>query len=172
MDKLGNIIMPVIIGLILVYGFWQKCDVYHSFICGLKEGFSAVASIFPALFALFIAVGVFRSSGLVDALSKLLTPLTEKIGLPSELVPFVLLRPVSGSGSLALASDIFASHGTDSFVGRAVSVMMGSTETTFYTISVYFAASGTKNIRHTLKCALIADAFAIAVSLFVCYIFY
>ncbi|MBQ4631001.1 MAG: spore maturation protein [Clostridia bacterium] len=172
MDKIGTYIMPLAILGILCFGFAKKTDVYSSFISGVKEGFSSVASIFPALFALFLAVGVFRASGLVDLITRLISPLTNAIGFPSELVPFALLRPVSGSGSLAMASDIFSKFGPDSFEGMAVSVMMGSTETTFYTTAVYFAASGTKNIRHTLKCALIADLFSMAVSIIVCRIFY
>ncbi|MBQ4527748.1 MAG: spore maturation protein [Clostridia bacterium] len=166
------LIMPCMIVFILVYGFSKKIDVYASFINGVKEGTRSVMSIFPALFALFMAVGVFRASGLVDVICDFISPVTGFLNIPSELVPFALLRPVSGSGSLAMASDIFKTYGPDSFVGRAVCVMMGSTETTFYTTSVYFAASGTKNIRHTLKCALVADLFSMIISIVVCAVFY
>ena len=124
--------------------------------------------VFPSLFAIFIAISVFRASGLVEFLTNLLSPVCSALNFPSELLPFALLRPVSGSGSLAMASDIFTSYGADSFAGRCASVMMGSTETTFYTIAVYFGASGTKNIRHTLKCALLADAFGMIMSVIVC----
>ncbi len=165
-------IVPLIIVGILVYALFKKVDVYSSFVSGIKGGVGSVWSIFPSLFALFVAVGAFRASGLADFLASLLSPITKFFRFPSELLPFALLRPVSGSGSLALASDIFSRFGPDSFVGRAVSVMMGSTETTFYTIAVYFGAAGTKNIRHTLKCALIADVFSMAISLMVCYWYY
>lgn len=157
---------------IIVYGIFQKVDVYSAFTSGLKDGVRSVWSIFPALFALFISIGAFRESGLVDLIVRFVSPVAKALHFPSELVPFALLRPVSGSGSLAFASDVFSVYGPDSFAGRAVSVMMGSTETTFYTTAVYFAATGTKNIRHTLKCALAADAVSMAVSVAVCYLFY
>ena len=127
-----------------------------------------MAGIFPTLFSLFIAVSVFRASGLVDFLTKSLLPICSALHFPPELLPFAILRPISGSGSLAMASDIFNTYGPDSFVGRCASVMMGSTETTFYTVAVYFGATGTKNIRHTLKCALLADIFSMIISLVVC----
>ncbi len=172
MADISALIIPTIIMGILMYALFKKVNVYSAFVTGVKDGVKSVWSIFPALFALFIAVGAFRASGLADFLASLLSPVTDFFHFPSELLPFALLRPVSGSGSLALASDIFSHFGPDSFVGRAVSVMMGSTETTFYTVAVYFGATGTKNIRHTLKCALIADVFSMAISLMVCYWYY
>ncbi len=153
---------------ITVYAGFKKTDMYSAFTHGIKAGLESVIGIFPALFALFISVGVFRASGLLDVLTDLLSPVTDFLKFPKELVPFALLRPVSGSGSLAFASDIFSRFGPDSFAGRAVSVMMGSTETTFYVSAVYFGATGTKNIRHTIKCALLADIFSMAVSIIVC----
>ena len=117
-------------------------------------------------------MGVFTSSGLSDMICTLLSPITDFLGVPKDLVPFGILRPVSGSGSLVFASDIFRNFGPDSFEGRAVSIMMGSTETTFYTASVYYAASGTKNIRHTIKGALLADEFSMSISLVVARIYY
>ena len=172
MADISALIIPTIIMGILMYALFKKVNVYSAFVTGVKDGVKSVWSIFPALFALFIAVGAFRASGLADFLASLLSPVTDFFHFPSELLPFALLRPVSGSGSLALASDIFSRFGPDSFVGRTVSVMMGSTETTFYTVAVYFGATGTKNIRHTLKCALIADVFSMAISLMVCYWYY
>ena len=172
MANLSDMIVPSIMLLIIVFALFKKVDVYSAFVSGVNTGVFSVWSIFPSLFALFIAVGTFRASGLADFLAKALSPVSDFLHFPSDLVPFALLRPVSGSGSLALASDIFSRFGPDSFQGRAVSVMMGSTETTFYTTAVYFAATNTKNIRHTLKCALIADVFSMAVSLLVCYWYY
>jgi len=157
-------IVPVMITAIIVYGICAGINVYQVFTEGVRNGFESVVAIFPALLALFVAVGVFRSSGLADFLTSLLAPLASVLHFPAELLPFALLRPVSGSGSLALASDLFATYGPDSFVGNAASIMMGSTETTFYTVAVYFGACGTKNTRHTLKCALSADVFSMAMS--------
>lgn len=165
---MSEIIVPLMICFIIAYSFCKKINVYSAFGEGVKEGIGSVYSIFPSLFALFIAVSVFRSSGLVDFLTSLLLPLCRFLHFPSEILPFAILRPVSGSGSLAMASDIFASYGPDSFAGRVASVMMGSTETTFYTIAVYFGASGTKNIRYALKCALMADLFSMIMSVVIC----
>jgi len=142
--------------------------VYTAFTGGVVSGVKSVAGIFPALFAIFIAISVFRASGLVEFLTGVLSPLCSVIHFPTELLPFAVLRPISGSGSLAMASDIFKTYGPDSFAGRCASVMMGSTETTFYTVAVYFGASGTKDIRHTLKCALLADVFSMFLSIVIC----
>lgn len=168
MVEAGAFIVPLMICVILTWGFLKRTNVYSAFTEGAVQGIKSVYSIFPSLFALFIAVSVFRASGLVDFVSSLLSPLCKFLRFPKELVPFALLRPVSGSGSLAMAADIFSAYGTDSFIGRVASVMMASTETTFYTISVYFGASGTKNIRHSLKCALMADVFSMIMSTVIC----
>lgn len=168
MAKLGSHVIPAIICFIVLYGSFKKTNVYSAFTEGVVMGAKSVAGIFPALFALFIAISVFRASGLVDFLTGLLSPVCSIVKFPSQLLPFALLRPISGSGSLAMASDIFATYGPDSFAGKVASVMMGSTETTFYTVAVYFGAVGTKNIRHTLKCALLADVFSMVMSVWVC----
>ncbi|MBR5507106.1 MAG: spore maturation protein [Clostridia bacterium] len=165
-------IIPVMLLVILTFGVLKKTDVYSHFTTGLKDGAAAFLKICPALFALFICVGVFRASGLSDFFCTLLSPVASFFHFPKDLLPFSILRPVSGSGSLVFAQDIFSRFGPDSFEGRAVSIMMGSTETTFYTASVYFAASGTKNIRHTIKCALIADVFSMAISILVTRLYY
>lgn len=172
MADLGMFIVPLMICIILGWGAFKRKNVFSDFTEGVINGTKSVASVFPSLFALFIAVSVFRASGLVDYLTWLLSPICNLLHFPSELLPFALLRPVSGSGSLAMASDIFSTYGPDSFVGRVASVMMGSTETTFYTVAVYFGASGTKNIRHTLKCALAADIFSMVTSIAVCSIYF
>lgn len=172
MADIGSFVVPAMILGIMIHALCHRVDVYSAFTSGLKDGVQSVFAIFPALFALFIAIGALRASGLVELVVAWISPLADFVHFPSELVPFALLRPVSGSGSLAFASDIFANYGPDSFAGRAVSVMMGSTETTFYTTAVYFAATGTKDIRHTLKCALIADCVSMAVSVAVCRFYY
>lgn len=169
---MGSGIVLSVILLILIYSAYKKTDCFSAFTDGVKNGVHSVYSIFPAIFALFISIGALRSSGLIELICSIFSPITDLVGFPSRLVPFALLRPVSGSGSLSFASDIFSSHGPDSFEGRLVSVMMGSTETTFYTTAVYFGACGTRNIRHTLKCALIADFFSMVVSLIVCRMYY
>ena len=172
MAQIGIFCVPLMIFVIIGYGAIKGINVFSVFKDGCAEGVKSVYGIFPSLFALFITVSVFRASGLVEFISRLLSPLCELLHFPSELLPFALLRPVSGSGSLALASDIFSAWGTDSFVGRCASVMMASTETTLYVAAVYFGASQTKNIRHSLKCGLLADLFSVIMSIIVCNWYY
>ena len=160
-------VVPVMIALIVIFGLFKKINVYQAFTEGVRNGFGSVISVFPALLAIFVGVGMFRTSGLDRMLTELLSPVAEFFHFPTELVPFAILRPVSGSGALALASDLFSQYGPDSFIGKTASVMMGSTETTFYTVAVYFGACGVKNIRYTLKCALMADFFSMAMSVIV-----
>ena len=166
--QIGTLCIPLMICLVLLVGHIKGINVYQEFTEGIVNGVKSVWSVFPSLFALFVAISVFRASGFVDFISRLMSPLCDLIHFPPELLPFALLRPVSGSGSLAMASDIFNAFGTDSLIGRAASVMMASTETTLYTIAVYFGASGTKNIRYSLKCGLLADLFSTIVSILIC----
>ena len=172
LNILGFAIVPFVICFFICYGIYKKINVYAAFTEGVKDGVSTVASIFPSLFALFIAVSVLRASGLVDFIADFMEPVCRYLHFPSELLPFALLRPVSGSGSLAMAADIFENLGPDSFHGRLASVIMASTETSFYTTSVYFGAVGIKNIRHSLKCALCADVFSVMISSLVCYLYF
>ena len=168
MLDIGKYVILLMMAFTVIYAAIHGINIYSAFIEGIKKGIESVWGIFPTLFALFISVAALRASGFIDFLTNIIKPFTDFIHFPSELVGFALLRPVSGSGSLAVAADIFSACGADSFVGRAASVMMGSSETTFYTVSVYFAATGIKNIRYTLKCALIADLISTTVSIIVC----
>ena len=160
--------MPAMIMIITTYAFFKKTDVYSSFTEGAASGLKSVVSIIPSVLALFAAIGVFRASGAMDMLSSAIRPVTKLLGIPESLVSFALLRPVSGSGSLAMANDIFTSEGVDSFAAKVVSVMMGSTETTFYTLVVYFGAVGIKNTSYAMKCALLADFVCFIASIWVC----
>ena len=140
-------------------------------VAGAKKGLRVMADILPALLTLFPAIYLFRASGLPERLSLLLSPLLEALGIPPETTPLMLVRPVSGSGALAVGSDLIATYGPDSYIGRVAAVMLGSTETTFYTIAVYFGSAGIIRTRHTVPAALAADltgflASAFAVRLF------
>lgn len=164
--------MPLMIFLFLLYAFLKKTDVLSSFTQGAKNGIKTLYNIYPTLLALFISIGVFKSSGLLGKIEDVLRPLFSIFKIPSELIGFMILRPISGSGCIAYASEIFSSFGPDSFLGKCVSVIMGSSETTFYVICIYFGACKVKNIRHTLKCALLADVFSMIVSIIVCSIYF
>lgn len=157
MDKIGVYLVPCIIALILLFGFVRKVPLFDTFLDGAKEGLRSTVSIAPALVGLITAVTMLKASGALDLFTAAVRPLAQAVGLPPEVVPLTLLRPVSGSGSMALLNGIFADCGPDSFAGRVAAVMMGSTETTFYAIAVYFGAVGIKKTRHTVPAALSAD---------------
>jgi spore maturation protein B len=168
MKSISAYAIPAIFLLIIFSGIYKNVKVYDVFIDSAKEGIATVLRIMPSLIGLMVAIGVFRASGALDYIIAALDPITSLLGIPSEALPLALLRPISGSASLALVSDIIKTNGPDSFIGRLVSTMMGSTETIFYTLAVYFGAVGIKNIKYTLAAALIADAVSVFASVWIC----
>jgi len=149
--------IPVIFVFVLTFALVKKVDIFTEFIEGVKDGVKTITEVFPALFALVLSVGMFRASGATAFLSELISPATNLIGFPQEVIPLMLLRPFSGSGAIAVCDGILADSGPDSFAGRVASVMLGSSETTFYVIAVYFAATKIKKTRYTLPSALTGD---------------
>lgn len=149
--------IPIIILLIVIFGLVEKKHVYDIFLDGAKEGIEIVFKMFPTLIGIFIAVGALRSSGLVDLIVNIIRPVTFAFKIPSEIMPLALLRPISGSASMAVAVDILKTYGTDSFIGLVASTIMGSTETTFYTIAIYTSCVGIKKTRGILIASLLAD---------------
>lgn len=152
-----DFIIPVFIAAVLVYGIIRKVDIFAEFTTGVKEGLSTIYDIFPSLFCLVLTIAVFRASGGMEMLTDLLSPVFSAIGFPAECAPLAILRPFSGSGSIALFEDVMSQHGADSFAGRVASVILGSSETTFYTLSVYFAATKVKKTGYALPAALCGD---------------
>lgn len=167
---LSNIAMPLIILLIIVYGLIERNKVFDTFLDGAKEGIEIVFSIFPTLIGLFMAIGALRSSGILDLIVNFLTPILNAIHFPSEIMPLALIRPISGSASIAVATDIMKNYGVDSKIGIIASTIMGSTETTLYTIAIYTSAVGIKKTRFVLAAALIADVVGMLVSVVICQI--
>ena len=156
-NYISTIAVPVVIIIIVIYGIADKKKVYDIFVEGATEGMSIVIKIFPTLLGIFLAVGVLRSSGLLEIITRAVSFFTNKVGFPSEVMPLAMLRPISGSASLAVATDIMKTYGVDSKIGLITSTIMGSTETTFYTIAIYTGSIGVKKIRFVLVAALIAD---------------
>lgn len=156
-NYISTIAVPVVIIIIVIYGIADKKKVYDIFVEGATEGMSIVIKIFPTLLGIFLAVGVLRSSGLLEIITRVVSVFTNKVGFPSEVMPLAMLRPISGSASLAVATDIMKTYGVDSKIGLITSTIMGSTETTFYTIAIYTGSIGVKKIRFVLVAALIAD---------------
>lgn len=149
--------VPLILVIIVIFGLIDKKKIYDIFVEGVKEGMTIVIKIFPTLLGLFLAIGALRSSGILNIITVLLSGITSKIGFPSEVIPLAILRPISGSASLAIATNIMKTYGVDSKIGLITSTIMGSTETTFYTIAVYTSSVGIKKIRFVLIAALLAD---------------
>ncbi len=159
-----ELIMPVFACIIIVFGLIKKVAVFDVFLKGAKEGMQILYSIAPTIIGLVFAVDLLRSSGAIDVLCSFIEPAADFLGFPPEIVPMVLLRPVSGSGSTALLTSLFETSGPDSFAGRVASVLAGSSETTFYSIAMYFGCIRVKKIRHTLFAAILADITAAVMS--------
>lgn len=168
----ASYVIPCFIAFVLIYALVNKVDVFEEFLVGAKEGLKTAVKIIPALVALMTCVGMFKASGGLDVITYALSPLTNLLSLPSEIVPLALLRPISGSGALALYSDLLVTYGADSNIGRIASVLMGSSETTFYTIAIYFGAYKITKIRHTVFCALLADITCFLISAMIVSIFF
>ena len=157
MSAAAGILPAVVMAAAALYGLFKGVDVFSAVVDGVKDGLRVVLKIFPPLVALLTAVYMLRASGVLDALTALLSPALGLLGIPAETGALMLLRPVSGSGALAVAGDLIAQYGPDSLIGRTASVMLGSTETTFYVIAVYFGAAGIKRTRYAVPAALCAD---------------
>ena len=156
--------MPAFACIIVVFGLIKRVPVFDIFLKGAKEGMKILYSIAPTIIGLVFAVDLLRSSGAIDAICNFIEPVADYLGFPKEIVPMVLLRPVSGSGSTALLTSLYEQCGPDSFAGRVASVLAGSSETTFYAIAMYFGCIKVKKIRHTLFAAIIADITAAVMS--------
>ena len=150
-------IVPLILLFVSLWALRRRENGYDLMLQGASEGLALIKSILPSLILLLTAVYMLRASGAVEVLSRLAAPLFRLFGIPPETAMLVLIRPISGSAALAVGAELMATHGVDSRIGRTVAVMLGSTETTFYTISVYFGAAGIQKTRYTLPAALLAD---------------
>ena len=161
---LSDFLVPTVMFLIVVYGLIHKVDVFQSFVDGAKEGINVVLSILPTLVALMLGIAMLRTSGALDGLVRLLSPLVSFSNFPTEVIPVALMRTVSSSASTGLILDIFKNYERDSFIGRLVSIMFGCTESIFYTMSVYFMSIKIKNSRYTVVGALLASLVGITMS--------
>tara|TARA_B100001123_G_scaffold439904_1_gene577737 strand:- start:235 stop:1542 length:1308 start_codon:yes stop_codon:yes gene_type:complete len=166
-DTLSFWMLPALVAVFILYGWVRQVRVYESLVEGAKEGFQVALRIIPFLVAILVVIGMFRASGGLALIIGLIAPATQILGMPAEALPMALLRPLSGSGALAVASETMNTHGPDSLVGYMVSTYQGSTETTFYTLAVYFGAIGVKNTRHTVPACLLADITGILAATFI-----
>lgn len=154
---LSSLAVPLLLASAALYGMHRKVDVYAALAAGAESGLTVLVRILPTLVALLTAISMLQASGATEWLTGLGAPLLEALGIPPETTPLMLIRPISGSGALAAGSELIAEYGADSTIGRTAAVMLGSTETTFYAIAVYFGAAGIRRTRHTVPAALAAD---------------
>lgn len=157
-------IVPLIVAFTLIYGLCRGVDLYDALICGMRSGLRVCVQIFPAVLTMLVAISMLRESGAIALFSHALAPILRPLGIPEECLPLALLRPFSGSGALSVGASVIAQTGPDSTAGRIAAVMLGSSETSFYTIAVYSACLGLKNTRYTLPAALCADLAAFLMS--------
>jgi spore maturation protein B len=166
--NISDMIMPLLIGLILFHGVYKGVDVYSAFVEGAMDGTKSALKIFPYILAIIFAINLFILSGAEDFIAGILKPVTSFIGFPAELLSLVLVKPLSGGGSLGTFQTVLDTYGPDSYIGRCASVIMGSSETIFYSCAVYFGSVGISDYRYTIRAGLLSHAATVTAALIVC----
>lgn len=172
MGILSIIILPLIVLVIILYGYKKNINIYDSFLKGVMEGLKTSVSIFPNMIAMIFAVNLLITSGFIESIFSFLTPVLDKFMLSSDILSMAFFRPISGNASLAIMNNIFENFGPDSLMGRLASTLQGSTDTTFYVIALYFGSVGIKKIRYALGVGLFADFIGIVMSFLLVYLFF
>lgn len=167
-NYISTLAVPITILFIILYAVKEKKEIFDLFLKGATEGIEITLKIFPTLIGLFLAIGMLNSSGILNFTTNIISPVLNLIGFPKEIVPLAILRPISGSASMAIATNIIKQNGVDSFIGILAAVIMGSTETTLYTIAVYTSSVKIKDTRGIIIACLAADAAGIIISFFIC----
>lgn len=162
-----NYLVPILVLFIIIYGLYKKIDIFDTFLEGVKEGISTSYKLFPTIFAMVIALNLLTSSNIIEDLSRALSPVFKFLSFPREVLPLALMKPVSGSTSIAILNDILSKYGPDSYSGRISSLIGGCTDTTIYILSLYFGSIGIKNIRYALVVGLLSDVVCIIASVIV-----
>ena len=168
LSSISVLFIPAILTVVIAYGLYKKAPIYDYFVLGAKDGLKTAVEILPFIIAIFIGIEAITSSGAMDFFEKILGPVFNIFGIPSDLISLILLRPVSGSGSLVLIEHIMDECGTDSFIGRCASVMVGSCETVFYVLALYFGVTAVKNMRHAFAAGIIGYIVGIFASVYIC----
>jgi len=168
LDAVSLWTIPLLMTVILLHGLYKGVKVFEVFIEGAQEGFWLAVRLVPYLVAIFVALSIFRASGAMDLATRFLTPLTDLVGMPPEVLPLALVRPLSGTGALAVTAELINHWGPDSFIGRLASTMQGSTDTTFYVLTLYFGSVGVTRPRHAVVVGVLADVTGFLASLYVC----
>ncbi len=172
MKYISDLIIPVLVLIIILYGIFKKTNVYDDFIEGAKESIGMSISMFPCLLAMILGINIFVNSGFLNVFLSMFETFFNFLKIPLDIVPLAIMRPISGSSSLALLNDLFSTYGPDSFIGRLGSVIQGSTETTFYVLTLYFGSIGIKKIRYALWAGLLSDLIGIIAAIFLVKMFF
>jgi spore maturation protein B len=168
LSSLSYLFIPAILTLVIVFGIYKKTAIYDCFIEGAKDGLKAAVEILPFIIAIFVGIESIVSSGAMDFFQKILEPVFSFFGIPKELISLILLRPVSGSGSLVLMERVMQDNGVDTFIGEAASVMVGTCETVFYVLALYFGITHVKNMRHAVVAGIIGYVVSVIASVYIC----
>lgn len=164
-NKISPYILPLIVLIILIYAYTKKVDIFSEFVSGVKESYNMILNMFPNILGMLLGINIFLKSNILNTFLKILTPITNLFSIPIEVLPLAIMRPISGSSSLAILNEIYANYGVDSIIGKMASVIQGSTDTTIYIIMLYFGAVGITKIRHSLYIGLLADLCSIIISI-------
>ena len=166
-NYISNLILPLLVLFIIIYGYKKNIDIYDAFISGVKESFSMIGNLFPTFIAMILAINLFVDSGFLNSFLSLFKPILNILSIPFEIIPLALIRPISGSASLAYLNNILKNFGPDSFIGILSSVIQSSTDTTFYILTLYFGSIGIKKIRYSMIAGLCADLIGIIASIII-----
>ena len=172
MSLFSNILVPSIILFVVVYGKYKKIDIYDSFVKGAVDGLKSAWSIAPAIIGIFLAIAIFKVGNGIQILEFIFTPIAKLMSIPKELIGLIIVKPLSGSGALAMYTELAQRVGEDTIVERMGSTIVGASETIFYTMAVYYGSLKIKNTRHTLTCAMISHVVGVIASVFICYIIF
>lgn len=172
MSKVSIFIIPLLVVVIILYGYKKRINIYDSFLTGAKEGLISTFNIFPSLIAMVFAINIFLKSNFIEFALGFLNPVFKMLSVPLEILPMALLRPISGSSTLVIMNNLFATHGPDSLIGRLASIIQGCTDTTFYVMSLYFGSVKILKTRYALKVGLFADLCGIIASLVIVKLFF
>ena len=172
MELFSNLLIPIIILYIVVYGKYKKIDVYDSFVKGAIDGLKAAWDILPYIIGIFLAIGIFKTGKGLDMLEWLFTPIANMMSIPKELIGLISVKPLSGSGALGMYSELANRVGIGSLVEKMGATIVGSSETIFYTMAIYYGSLKIKNTRHTLSCAMISHVAGVIAAVFICYVIF
>lgn len=172
LEIFSNLLIPIIILFIIVYGKRKNIDIYDSFIVGAIEGLKATWSILPYIIGIFLAIGIFKTGKGIEMLEYIFMPIAKLMSIPKELIGLIIVKPLSGSGALGMYTELAQRVGIDSIIEKMGSTIVGASETIFYTMAIYYGSLKIKNTRHTLICAMISHVFGVIASVFICYIIF